>query len=176
MKVQPNKFVSIEYTLTLDSGKVVDRSDPGNPLGFIFNAGQMIAGLEKGLEGMEPGQNCRIDVDPEDGYGYPTSELLREVPRSNFPADLEIEPGMVFKATTPNGLVHVTVKSIQDEVILVDMNHPLAGQRLHFDVKVTEVREPTEDELAEVACSASCGCGCDEADSDNCGGGCGGSC
>ncbi len=75
MKVQPNKFVSIEYTLTLDSGEVVDRSDPGKPLGFVFNSGQMIAGLEKGLDGMEPGQSSRIDVEPEDGYGYPSSDL-----------------------------------------------------------------------------------------------------
>jgi FKBP-type peptidyl-prolyl cis-trans isomerase SlyD len=173
MKIEPNKFVSIEYTLSLDSGKVVDRSDPGKPLGFIFNAGQMISGLEKGLDGMESGQSCHIDVEPEDGYGYPLSDLMREVPRSNFPSDMEIEPGMVFKAATPTGMVHVTVKSIQEDVVLVDMNHPLAGERLHFDVKVNEVREPTEDELAEVSCSASC----DGADSEDCGGGCGcGSC
>jgi FKBP-type peptidyl-prolyl cis-trans isomerase SlyD len=168
MKVQPNKFVSIEYTLSLDSGQVVDRSDPGKPLGFIFNAGQMIAGLEKGLDGMEPGQSCRIDVEPEDGYGYPLSELMRDVPRSNFPANIQIEPGMVFQAATPTGMVHVTVKSVQDDVVLVDMNHPLAGERLHFDVTVSEVREPTEDELADISCASSC----DQAESDGCGGGC----
>jgi FKBP-type peptidyl-prolyl cis-trans isomerase SlyD len=168
MKVQPNKFVSIEYTLSLDSGEVVDRSDPGKPLGFVFNSGQMIPGLEKGLDGMEPGQSNRIDVEPEDGYGYPSSDLMREVPRSDFPSDIEIEPGMVFKATTPTGVVHVSVKSVQEKVVLVDMNHPLAGERLHFDVTVSDVRDPTEDELAEASCASSC----DEADSEGCGGGC----
>ena len=163
MKIQDQTFVAIEYTLTLDSDEVVDKSEPGKPFGFVFGAGLVIPGLEKGLEGMEEGQTAKLTVEAEDGYGQPREELFRELPREHFPADADIEPDMIFEADGPHGPVRFRVESVSDDVVVANLNHPLAGERLHFDLKVTEVREPTPEELDKVrelcACaSESCAC------------------
>lgn len=169
MKVGERNYVAIDYTLTLDSGEVVDRSTPGEPLGFILGAGQIIPGLEKGLLGMEEGDTGKITVDPEEGYGIPNASLEREIPRENFPGDMELKPGMGFEARGPHGPVTFRVKSVDDKAVLADFNHPLAGERLTFDVTVAEVREPHAEELAQLQNDGSCSpsaCG-------SCGGGCG---
>ena len=103
MKIQDNAYVSIEYTLSLDSDEVIDRSDPDKPFGFIFGASQVIVGLQKQLEGMEQGQSATFTVEPEEGYGQPIQELFREIPREQFPSDMDIEPNMVFEASGPQG-------------------------------------------------------------------------
>ena len=156
MKIQDNAFVSIEYTLSLDSDEVIDRSDPNTPFGFVFGASQVIVGLQKQLEGMEQGQSATFTVEPEEGYGQPILELFREIPREQFPADMEIEPNMVFEASGPQGPVRLRVESVNDEVVVADMTPPLAGERLHFDVKVVEVRKAREEELEALKHSAGC--------------------
>ena len=163
MKIQDLAYVAIEYTLTLDSDEVVDQSQPGKPFGFIFGSGLVIPGLEKGLEGIEQGQSTKFSVEAEEGYGQPRQELFRELPREHFPADADIEPNMIFEADGPHGPVRFRVESVSDEVVVANLNHPLAGERLHFDLKVIEVREPTQEELDKVrelcACAAeSCAC------------------
>ena len=163
MKIQEHAYVAIEYTLTLDSDEVVDQSEPGEPFGFIFGAGLVIPGLEKGLEGMEPGQSAKLTVEAEEGYGQPRQELFRELPREQFPADAEIEPNMIFEADGPHGPVRFRVESVSDEVVVANLNHPLAGERLHFDLKVTEVREARAEELEALRDNAGCApenCGC----------------
>ncbi len=170
MCVEPRRYVSINYTLSLDSGEVVDQSEPGAPLGFVVGTGQIISGLEQALMGMEQGQFAKVTVEPEDGYGPLKEELLREIPRENFPEGLELEPGMGFEAKGPHGPVVFRVKSITDDSVTADFNHPLAGQRLHFDVTVEEVREPQAEELAEFMAPS----GCSPATCGSCGGGCGG--
>ncbi len=172
MKIDENAYVAMEYALSLDSGEVVDRSSEEEPLEFIFGAGQVIAGLERGLKGMEPGQRSKITVEAEDAYGVAKQELQREIPRANFPEGMELEPGMGFEARGPHGPVTFRVISSDADNVLADFNHPLAGQRLHFDVHVVEVREPRAEELAQLhahpgedgcspsacsSCSGSCG-------------------
>lgn len=166
MKIQNDCYVSIDYRLTSDDGDEIDKSEPGEPLAFIFGRGQMIPGLEQKLEGMDEGDHAAIVVDPDDGYGPVREELFREMPRENFPDDLELEPGMHLRAHGPHGPMTLTVKSIQDDTVTIDLNHPLAGKRLHFDVKVIESREATDDEI--LAMTASCS-------PDACAG-CGGTC
>jgi FKBP-type peptidyl-prolyl cis-trans isomerase SlyD len=156
MKIQDNAYVSIEYTLSLDSEEVIDSSDPSKPFGFIFGGSQVIVGLQKGLEGMEQGQSATFTVEPEEGYGQPIQELFREIPREQFPGDMDIEPNMVFEASGPQGPVRLRVESVNDEVVVADMNHPLAGERLHFDVKVVEVREAQAEELEALKDHAGC--------------------
>ncbi len=163
MKVSENLYVAIEYALSLDSGEVVDRSDPGEPIGFIYGKGQIVPGLERALRGMEPGQTAQITVEPHEAYGMPRPDLLREIPRENFPPDLEIQPGMGFEARGPHGPVVFRVHEVRDDVVVADFNHPLAGERLHFDVKVVEVREPRAEELATLL-----GGGCDPGDCGGC--------
>ncbi len=167
MKAENRRFVAIDYTLKLDSGEVVDRSSPGDPLGFIFGTGQVIPGLEKGIEGMAAGESRQVSVEPAEGYGESNPSLVKEIPRENFPEDLDIQPGMGFEARGPQGPVMFRVKSVNESDVLADFNHPLAGQRLHFDVRVEEVREPRAEELAALqnscepsacaGCSGSCG-------------------
>lgn len=169
MKIQDNVYVGIEYTLSLDSDEVVDKSDPGKPFGFIYGASQVIEGLQKGLQGMEQGQSAKITVEPEEGYGQPMSELFREIPREQFPSDMEIEPNMVFEASGPHGPVRFRVESVSDEVVVADMNHPLAGQRLHFEVEVVEVREARAEELEALKQNSGCvpeSCACCDSSCD----------
>jgi FKBP-type peptidyl-prolyl cis-trans isomerase SlyD len=165
MKIQDRAYVSVEYTLSLDSDEVIDRSDPEKPFGFIFGASQVIVGLEKGLLGMEQGQSATFTVEPEEGYGQHIQELCREIPREQFPGDKDIEPNMVFEASGPHGPVRLRVDSVNDEVVVADMNHPLAGERLHFDVKVVKVREARAEELEALEEDAGCApescAGCD---------------
>jgi FKBP-type peptidyl-prolyl cis-trans isomerase SlyD len=162
MKIQDQTYVAIEYILSLDSDEVVDRSQPGEPFGFVFGAGQVIPGLEKGLQGMAQGESAKITVEAEEGYGEPSPDLFRDIPREQFPSEVDIEPGMVFEASGPQGPVQFRVQSVSDEVVVADLNHPLAGERLHFDVKVAEVREPTAEELDKLR--DLCGCASESCD------------
>lgn len=170
MKINDQLFVKIDYVLTLDSGEEIDRSDPNQPLGFIYGVGQIIPGLEEKLQGMEAGEEAKLTIEPENGYGEYRDELKRNIPRANFPQDVELEPGAVFQGHGPHGPVSIRIVSSDDEVVVGDFNHPLAGERLHFDVKVVEVRNPTEAELEALnaACSPSACSSCGS------GGGCGG--
>ena len=164
MKIIDKSMVSIEYSLTLDSGEEVDKSEPGKPLEFIFNTGQIIPGLEKEIGGMQVGDNTKFIVEPDDGYGQPKEELYRQVPRKEFPDDIKV--GMAFQASGPQGAIPFMIKEVGDDEVTIDLNHPLCGERLHFDVKVVSVREATDEELAAAAADAGCGqascAGCSE--------------
>jgi len=175
MNIADKLYVEIDYTLTLESGQEIDKSPAGQPLGFIAGTGQIIPGLEKALIGKTAGDNAKIVVEPEDAYGPVKDDLFQDIPRSQFPNDVEVKPGMAFEAQGPRGPFMITVAKINDnDTITVDLNHPMAGKQLHFDVSVVEVREPTAEELAQVAASMSAGCGCGSGDpgADTCGPGC----
>ncbi len=170
MKIQDQTYVAIEYTLSLDSDEVVDQSEPGKPFGFIFGAGLVIPGLEKELEGMEQGQSAKLTVEAEEGYGQPRQELFRELPREHFPADADIEPSMIFEADGPHGPLRFRVESVNDDVVVANLNHPLAGERLHFDVKVAEVRKASAEELMAAEAQSGCApesCACCEGTCDS---------
>jgi FKBP-type peptidyl-prolyl cis-trans isomerase SlyD len=164
MKITDKSMVAIEYSLTLDNGEEIDKSEPGKPLEFIFNTGQIIPGLEKEIEGMEVGDNTKFSVEPEDGYGEAKEELRRKIPRKEFPDDIKV--GMAFQASGPQGAIPFIIKKVEDDEVTIDLNHPLCGERLHFDVKLVGVREATDEEMAEAASSAECGhascAGCNE--------------
>jgi len=163
MKITNDCYVSIDYRLTDDQGTEIDKSEPDQPLAFIYGRGLMIPGLEKELEGMAQGQETKVTVEPEDAYGPVREELFRDLPKDNFPEDLDLVPGMHLRAMGPHGPMTLTVRSVQDNDVTVDLNHPLAGKRLHFDVKVVESRAATDDEI--LAMTATCtpeacaGCG-----------------
>jgi len=161
MNIVDNVYVALDYRLTLDSGEEVDRSAEDQPLAFITGSGHIIPGLERQIMGMAVGDKSRITVAPEDAYGLANPELIADVPRRQFPAEMEIKPGMMFHSQGPDGIMSANVKEIKDEnTVVVDLNHPLAGKTLHFDVNIVEVRELTDDERSLL--SASCGCGNEE--------------
>ncbi|MBW2466513.1 MAG: peptidylprolyl isomerase [Deltaproteobacteria bacterium] len=176
MEIADKMFVTIDYTLTLESGQEIDKSPEGQPLRFITGIGQIIPGLEKALMGRKAGYSAKIVVEPEDAYGPVKDEMFQDIPQNQFPADVDIKPGMAFEAQGPRGPFMITVSKINDnDTVTVDLNHPMAGKQLHFDVNVVEVREPTAEELAMATASFSSGCGCgpDTAGGpDACGPGC----
>lgn len=169
MKVEEKKFVAMHYTLTLNNGEKVDSSEGQDPLGFIQGTGQIIEGLDAAVLGKEVGDKFTVSIPPEQGYGVASEEMHREIPRENFPADAELEVGQGFTATGPHGPVSFRVVSTDDEKVVADFNHVLAGETLTFDVEITEVREPNAEEMAQLSASA----GCEPSACGSCGGSCG---
>jgi len=167
MQVEDKVYVSIDYKLTLDNGEEIDKSTEGQPFGFIVGGGQIIPGLEKELMGRTTGDRFQVTIEPEEAYGHPREDLFQDLPKSQFPDDVEVKSGMTFQAQGPNGPLMISVVEVQDENVRVDLNHPLAGRRLQFDVLINEVRQPTEAEHQKVFCS-----GCASGQEGGCAPGC----
>lgn len=144
MQITKHTVAAIHYTLTDNEGNVLDSSAGRDPLHYIQGIGNLIPGMEEGLEGKTKGEKFNIKVSPEKGYGVKSEDLLQQVPISSF-GDQPVEVGMQFQ--TNQGSV-VTVTKIGLDSITVDANHPLAGVELNFDVEVMEIRIATEEELA----------------------------
>ncbi|MGX5220562.1 MULTISPECIES: FKBP-type peptidyl-prolyl cis-trans isomerase [Pseudomonas] len=149
MLIAANKAVSIDYTLTNDAGEVIDSSAGGAPLVYLHGAGNIIAGLEKALLDKKVGDELEVSVEPEDAYGEYSAELLATLNRSMFEGVDELEVGMQFHASGPDGSMQiVTIRELDGDDVIVDGNHPLAGQRLNFKVKVVDIRDASEEEVA----------------------------
>lgn len=170
MKIEKDKWVAIHYTLTDDSGKQLDSSIGGAPLGYLHGNGYLIPGLEKELEGKEAGDKFTAKIQPKDGYGEYDEALSLEAERSQFEYDGNIEVGMQFQVMTPTGPSIVRVSKVEGDKVTIDANHELAGKVLNFDVEVVEVRNPTEEELNPPSCGGCGGCGCGNEDCEGCGG------
>ena len=99
------------------------------------------------MTGRQAGDTFKVEVAPQEGYGPRHEELVQTVPMNAFQGVPEVKPGMQFQANGPQGPMLVTVKAVDGDQVSIDGNHPLAGQTLHFDIEVTEVREATEEEL-----------------------------
>jgi FKBP-type peptidyl-prolyl cis-trans isomerase SlyD len=148
MQIANDSVVSIDYRLHLGDGKTIDESDPGEPLVYLHGYEQIVPGLEKALEGKKVGESLKVTVTPEDGYGEYDPDGVEEVPREDFPPDMELEAGGIVSATDEEGdEVDFLVKEVRPNTVVVDFNHPLAGKTLHFEVTVREVRAATKEEL-----------------------------
>lgn len=144
MVISKNKVASIHYTLRDDEGTVIDTSEGRDPLQYLHGAGNLIPGMEEGLEGKAQGEKLSLKIEPEKGYGEKDENLIQAVPRSAF-GDQEVKPGMRF-STNQGGVV--TVTDVGSDTITVDGNHPLAGVPLNFAVEIMEVRNATDDEIS----------------------------
>lgn len=147
MKVAENNVVVIDYTLTNNESEVIDSSEGADPLAYLHGSGNIINGLEDALLGKEAGDEVKASIEPKDGYGEYVEDMKQEVPRELFAGIDNIELGMQFESETDQGPVMVTVVELEEEMITVDGNHPLAGVHLNFDVTIREVREATKEEL-----------------------------
>lgn len=148
MKIEDKKVVSIHYTLTGDDGTILDSSDGRDPLSYIHGMGNIIPGLEAQLLGKSTGDTFKASIAPEDGYGeFDTAQII-QVSRSQFEGVKDLAVGMQFTASGPDGNQMVTITKVENDIVTVDGNHPLAGQTLHFDVNVVDVREATADEMS----------------------------
>lgn len=148
MQITQNAVASFEYELTNDDGEVLDTSKGREPLVYLHGAGNIIPGLEAELEGKGVGDSFKVRIDAANAYGERNEEMVQAVPRSSFPQEADIVVGMQFQAQGPAGAQVVSVVGVADEEITIDANHPLAGLALSFDVKITDVRDATEEELA----------------------------
>ncbi len=159
MKIGKNTMVSIHYTLKDESGQVLDSSEGRDPLSFIQGAGQIIPGMEKALEGRTAGEEFNVAVEPEEGYGTRDESLVFKVPKEQFQEIGEIEIGMRFQVDMGEGPALMNVAAIEEDGVVLDGNHPLADERLLFDVSVLDVREATPEELSQCGdCSCCDGC------------------
>lgn len=148
MKIGPKKVVAMDYTLHLDSGEMVDSSEGRAPLEFVFGTGEIIVGLERELEGLEAGVEKKITLPPKDGYGERNPAMILVLPVDRFPQEIELEVGMILYAKGPDGqTLPFRVVEIKEGLVTIDFNHPLAGENLHFHVKIRGVREATAEEL-----------------------------
>jgi FKBP-type peptidyl-prolyl cis-trans isomerase SlyD len=164
MQIAKHSLVAIEYRLTDDDGEEIDSSGEDGPLTYVHGMQEIISGLEKALEGRSAGDHFQVTVEPGDAYGDRIDELCMEIARDEFESPDDLEIGMQFSLTDEeeDEEMVVSVVDFDDEVVVVDGNHPLAGVTLHFDVKIHEVRPATAEEI-ERSSSHSCGddCGCD---------------
>lgn len=147
MRIEKDKVVSIDYTLTNLQGEVIDSSKGREPLPYLHGASNIIPGLEAALEGKSSGDQVQVTVQPEQGYGQRDPQLVQGVPRDRFQGVSNIQAGMQFTAQTPQGRRIVTVTKVDEAEVTVDANHPLAGVTLNFDVTVKDVRDATPEEL-----------------------------
>ena len=147
MQISKNSVVSIDYTLTDAKGEVLDSSSKEHPLQFIYGQGHLIPGLEKALAGKRTGDTLKTNIPAGEAYGVRDESLMQTLPKDNFEDIAELEVGMELEAESEEGVRVITVVGIEEDKVMVDGNHPLAGLDLDFDVKILGVREATSEEL-----------------------------
>ena len=148
-EIKDGAVVSLAYTLRLSNGEIIDFSEADDPLEYLHGAENIIPGLEQQLIGLHVGDEKKVELAPADGYGVYDPEDVEVVERKMLPKDLELKLGMVLAITDDEGnLSEAFVREIAPNEVKLDFNHPLAGQRLFFDVQVLDIREATDDELA----------------------------
>ena len=147
MLISKNSAVYFHYSLSDETGNVIDSPTEGKPLPYIQGHNNIIPGLEKAMEGKASGEVMVVTVEPKEAYGERQDQMVQQIPRSSFQVE-DMKVGMRFEATTPNGAVSVVVTDLTEKTVTVDGNHALAGKKLTFDIRITEVREATKEELA----------------------------
>jgi FKBP-type peptidyl-prolyl cis-trans isomerase SlyD len=145
--VKKDAVVSLSYILKNDTGQELDKSSPDKPFAYLHGSRQIVPGLENALEGMAVGDKKKVTVSPAEGYGEFDPQLKLETDRANFPKDIEIQTGMQFSTEVGGDHRVFAVTDVEGDKVKIDGNHRLAGQTLHFDVEVVEIRDATPEEL-----------------------------
>jgi FKBP-type peptidyl-prolyl cis-trans isomerase SlyD len=146
MTIADKKAVSIDYTLKGDDGEVLDSSEGKKPLVYLHGAENIVPGLEKALAGKQVGETIKVVVPPAEGYGERSPALIQKVPVRKLP-DKRPQVGATYRVMTTDGPRLLTVIEVKGDYATVDGNHPLAGQTLHFEVTVREIRDASAEEL-----------------------------
>ncbi len=148
MAVEKGDKIKVEYEGKFDSGEVFDTTthgDHSHPLEFVVGSGHVIKGFEEAVEGMNEGDEKDFSIEPEEAYGRYNEELKREFPREQIPLQQEPQEGMVLAFNTPDGKQFpAKIVSFDDKTITFDLNHPLAGQKLNFHIKIAGVEKGSE--------------------------------
>jgi FKBP-type peptidyl-prolyl cis-trans isomerase SlyD len=165
MTITKNKVVAIDYCLKDSAGEVLDSSEGLEPLEYLHGYHNVLSGLETRLEGKRESDVFEAVIEPREGYGEYDDNLVLDVPRGNFPEGADIAVGARFLADSLDGPVTVTVCRVADDSVTIDANHPFAGKRLFFSVKVVSVRDASQEEIDRglsgcggKSCAACSGC------------------
>ncbi|MFW6283762.1 MAG: FKBP-type peptidyl-prolyl cis-trans isomerase [Desulfosalsimonas sp.] len=164
-KVENGKFVTVNYKGTLDSGEVFDTSDESQPMEVMVGAGQVIQGFEQALLGMGVNEKKTFTLEPDQAYGHRDEEQLHTFSREEVPPEMNPQVGDVIGLQTPDGQqIPAKIAQADDEKVVVDLNHPLAGQNLNFEIEVKAINdEPTQQMQPGCdagGCDCSSGCSC----------------
>ena len=185
MKISKNKFISVTYDLNVgdeDDRELMESATEEQPLQFIFGTGTMLPAFEENIKNLETGSEFQFSLTPENAYGEYIEENKVELPKSIFEVngkfdDEYIVEGVTLPMMSSTGeRMNGSVLEVKEGVVVMDFNHPLAGETLHFSGKIIDVHEPTIEEIAAInqAMGAGCGGGCDCegcSDDHDCGGG-----
>ncbi len=148
MKIVANHVVTLHYTLTDDSSKVLDSSAGAEPLVYLHGHGGIIPGLEEALSGRAVGDKFQVKIPAEKAYGPKQDQMVQKVPRGQFPDPQNLAVGMAFQVDSNQGPRIFTVTGLTDDEVTVDGNHPLAGLALNFDVSIEGIRAATAEEVS----------------------------
>jgi FKBP-type peptidyl-prolyl cis-trans isomerase SlyD len=148
MRVGDGRVVSLQYMVRLGNGQVVETSLGKDPIEYLHGGGQILPALERALEGLREGEQAAFSIPCEDAYGERKEDNVVTLPRALFPADVELKPGLCLYARASGGQSYpITVREVRDSDVLVDLNHPLAGERLYFEVTIRAVRTAGSEEI-----------------------------
>lgn len=148
MNIAKNSVVSLHYTLKDDKNNELESSYKRDPIIYLHGTGSMIQGLEEALDGRATGEKFKVSVSADKAYGPHVPEMVQDVPKNQFPNPETLQVGMQFQAQSPQGPLVLTIIAVDTDIVKVDGNHPLAGQTLHFDVEVTDIRTATAEEIS----------------------------
>ncbi|MFZ6029406.1 MAG: FKBP-type peptidyl-prolyl cis-trans isomerase [Chloroflexota bacterium] len=138
-RIENGQAVLLAYTLYVD-GEILDQSRPEQPLRFVQGLGQIIPGLERELYGMAVGESKTVTVAPRDGYGEINEEAYIEMPKDRFPPNVALEPGTQLQMRNPQGqVVGASIERVDGESVHLNLNHPLAGKTLRFEVQIAGI-------------------------------------
>ncbi|MCG6910510.1 MAG: peptidylprolyl isomerase [Deltaproteobacteria bacterium] len=160
--VESGKFVSVTYTGTLDDGQVFDSCGTSNPLEFQTGSGQLIQGFEDAVQGMALNEKKKFTIQPEDAYGLRDENHVHEFPRLELPDGVDPKVGETVTFSTPEGhQLPARLVKMDDANLTFDLNHPLAGETLTFEIEVVGISDtPSQTQACGAGCDCSSGCSC----------------
>jgi peptidylprolyl isomerase len=143
MVIKKGDKVKVEYTGKFEDGEVFDKTEEGDSLEFTVGSGEIIPGFDKAVEGMELNEEKTVTVKPEEAYGNREDNLIKEFPKDSLPKEFEPKKGTILTLRTQNGqTLPATILDITESNVILDLNHPLAGKNLIFDIKVVGITSP----------------------------------
>ena len=161
-KVTRGQWVKVEYEGTFDDGTVFDstKMNGGAPLKFQVGMGQLIKGFDSSVMDKNIGEEYTIRLEPSEAYGDLKEGMTQKVPKTQFPKGVDLQPGLMLMVMGPQGQMPASIKSVEEDEVVIDLNHPMAGKVLNFNIKIVETN-------CEPDLPSACGCGCGDGHSSN---------
>ena len=168
-KVEKGDWIKVEYEGAFDDGTVFDstKMNGGAPLKFQVGMGQLIKGFDSSVMDKNIGEAYTIRLEPSEAYGDLKEGMTQKVPKAQFPKGVDLAPGLMLMVMGPQGQTPASIKSVEEEEVVIDLNHPMAGKVLNFNIKIVETNcEP------DLPSACGCGCGNSHSSNDGCNDGC----